>query len=80
VITAYIADGCPHCRALLADLDRRRVLHTVVDLSATPERWAEVVRLTWGRRLPIVVDHERVSVGFAGGSSALAELGLDTLP
>lgn len=78
MITVYVVLRCPHCRALLADLERRRVPHAVVDLDSTPQRWREVAGLTWERRVPLVVDHERVSVGF-GGSSSLAELGLDGL-
>jgi glutaredoxin len=73
-ITVYVAAGCPHCERLLADLRRRAVPHDVVDLSATPERVAEVEALTWDRRVPVVVDHERCSVGYAGASSSLDEL------
>jgi len=35
------------------------------------------VALTWDRRVPVIVDHERFSVGFAGGSSTFAELGIE---
>ena len=73
----YVADGCPHCAGLLRDLDRRRVRFEVVNLSHAPERIMEVVALTRERRLPLTVDHERVAVGFSGGSSSFAELHLD---
>jgi glutaredoxin len=76
VISVYVANGCPHCRALLEDLRRRRVAFTVVNLTLEPGRIAELVTLTWERRLPVLVDHERLSVGFAGGSSAFADLGI----
>jgi glutaredoxin len=75
-ITVYVAAGCPHCERLLADLRRRAVPHAVVDLAAAPERAAELAALTWDRRVPVVVDHERCSVGFAGAASALADLGI----
>ena len=75
-LTVYVADGCPHCAALVEDLSRRRVAFTTVNLSAEPERIAEVAALTWERRLPVTVDHERCSVGFAGKSSTFAGLGL----
>ncbi len=75
-LVVYVADGCPHCAALLADLATRKVAITVVNLSANPERIAEVAALTWERRLPLTVDHERCSVGFRGGSSSFGELGL----
>jgi len=75
-ITAYVAEGCPHCAALLADFERRHVGVNVISLSRHPERAAEVLALTRTPRLPVVVDHERASIGFAGRSSTFAELGL----
>ncbi|MGD1148344.1 MAG: hypothetical protein ABR961_10400 [Thermoanaerobaculaceae bacterium] len=75
-LTVYVADGCPHCAVLLADLARRRVRFAVVNLSTSPERLADVFAATWERRLPVTVDHERCSVGFQGRSSSLVELGL----
>jgi glutaredoxin len=79
-VTVYVADGCPHCARLLEDLRRRRVAHASVNLSQQPERAREVMELTWDRRLPVVVDHERFTIGFAGGASTFAELGLAVPP
>jgi glutaredoxin len=76
-VTVYVASGCPFSARLLADLRRRAVAHECIDLTASPERAAEVVALTWDRRVPVVVDHERFTVGFAGGSSTFEELGID---
>jgi len=75
-IRVYVADGCPHCARLLSDLRRRCVPFEEVNLSREPARLTELVALTWERRLPAVVDHERCSIGFAGCSSSLAEVGL----
>ncbi len=72
----YVADGCPHCARLLEDLARRRVRVTVVNLSTEAFRVAEVAAVTRERRLPVLVDHERCSIGFAGASSSFAELGV----
>jgi glutaredoxin len=76
-VVVYVADKCPHCRRLLDDLRRRSVDCTVVDLDREPRRIAEVVGLSWDHRVPLVVDHEVVTVGFQGLSSTLAELGLE---
>ena len=76
MITIFVADGCPHCAALLADFEHRHIAVTVVNLSREPQRAAEVLALTRTPRLPVVVDHERTSIGFAGRSSTFAELGL----
>ena len=76
-VTVYTADGCPHCSALVADLETRRVRFLEVNLSREPERLPELGQLSWEHRLPVVVDHERVSIGFRGGSSTFAEVGLE---
>jgi glutaredoxin len=75
-VTVYVADGCTDCADLLADLARRRVACKVVNLTHEPTRLAELAALTWERRLPVTVDHERCSIGFAGRSVAWTELGL----
>ncbi len=75
-VTVYVADGCTECADLLADLARRRVSFEVVNLTRDPARLAELAALTWERRLPVTVDHERCSIGFAGRSSSWNELGL----
>ncbi len=76
MILVYVADGCPFCELLLADLKRRRVAFAVVNLSREPERIGELARWTFQRAVPVVVDHERCSVGFHGQSTELAALGL----
>ncbi len=76
-IMVYVADGCPHCEALVSDFRRRGVVFTEVNLSREPERMEGLRALSWEHRLPVVADHERVSIGFRGGSSTYAELGLE---
>ncbi|MEP0774062.1 MAG: hypothetical protein HRF46_06835 [Acidobacteriota bacterium] len=77
MITVFVVAECPHCAALIADLERRHVGYRCVDLRRESGRLEELKRLTWERRLPVVVDHERCSVGFCGGSSTWLELGLE---
>ncbi len=76
MIRVYVAEGCPHCQRLLADLRRRRVSFDLVNLTANPERMGELATLTFQPAVPVVVDHERYTVGFAGGFTLLADLGL----
>ena len=75
-VTVYVADGCPGSAALLEDLRRRHVAFNIVNLTVEPGRIAELVALTWERRLPVLVDHERCSVGFGGQSTAFSDLGM----
>lgn len=77
-ILVFTADGCPHCAALVEDFNRRGVVFREINLSREPEQMERLRQLSWEHRLPVVADHERVSIGFRGGSSSYAELGLDS--
>lgn len=76
-LLAFTADGCPHCAALLDDFRLRGVKFREINLSRNPEEMKHLRRLSWEHRIPVVVDHERVSIGFRGGSSSYEELGLE---
>ena len=76
-ILVFTADGCPHCRALCEDFDRRGVVFREINLSRDPDQMEFLRGLSWEHRLPVVADHERVSIGFRGGSSTFADLGLE---
>ena len=76
-ILVFTADGCPHCRALCEDFDRRGVVYREINVSREPSEMGRLRDLVWEHRLPVVADHERVSIGFLGESSTFAELGLE---
>jgi len=76
-IFVFTADGCPHCRALCEDFNRRGVVYREINLSRLPEEMERLRQLSWEHRLPVVADHERVSIGFRGKSSTFGELGLE---
>ena len=76
-ILVFTADHCPHSQALLADFRRRGVRFEEVNLSSDPDGLARLSELSWEHRVPVVVDHERVSIGFRGHSSTFAEVGLE---
>ena len=76
-ILVFTADGCPHCRALCEDFDRRGVVYREINLCREPDEMTRLQELVWEHRLPVVADHERVSIGFRGQSSSFAELGLE---
>ena len=76
-ILVFTADGCPHCRALCEDFDRRGVVYREINLCREPDEMAHLQTLIWEHRLPVVADHERVSIGFRGQSSSFADLGLE---
>ena len=76
-LLVFTADGCAHCEAAVADFRARGVRFREVNLSREPEEMRSLQTVCWEHRLPVIVDHERVSVGFQGGSSTFAELGLE---
>ena len=76
-IIVFTADRCPHCAALCADFDRRGVVYREVNLGREPDEMERLRDLSWEHRLPVVADHERISIGFRGGSSTFTELGLE---
>ena len=76
-VRVFTADGCEHSKRLLENFHLRSVRFEEINLSAQPEMIEELRRLVWERRLPVVVDHERVSIGFEGGSSTFDELGIE---
>jgi hypothetical protein len=76
-ILVFTADGCPHSRALCDDFDRRGVVYREINLSREPGEMDRLRELVWEHRLPVVADHERVSIGFRGKSSTFADLGLE---
>ena len=68
---------CPHSQALVADYRRRGVVFREIPLGADPAAMDRLRFLCWEHKLPVVIDHERISVGFGGKSSTFGELGLD---
>lgn len=76
-VVVFTADDCPHCAALVQDFQRRGVDFREINVSREPDQMSRLRELTWEHRLPVVADHERVTIGFAGGSSTYKELGLE---
>jgi glutaredoxin len=69
-VTLYTVTGCRFCAAMRAELERRAVAYTEIDVARQPERVAELVKLTRGRRIvPVVVEAGGISVAPGGGST-----------
>ncbi len=66
-VTIYTKPGCPFCIAVKADLKLKGVEYIEHSVKADPQRLEEMLRLNGGqRKVPTIVDGERVTVGFAG--------------
>ena len=65
-VTIYIKEGCPYCRALKDDLDKKGVEYEEVDVVIDPEYQEKVVELAKSKVVPVMVEDGRVTVGFGG--------------
>lgn len=66
-VTIYTKPGCPFCMAAKADLKLKGVEYIEYNVKADPKKLKEMLQLNGGqRKVPTVVDEERVTVGFAG--------------
>lgn len=66
-VTIYTKPGCPFCIAAKADLKLKGVGYIEYNVKADLQRLEEMLQLNGGqRRVPTIVDGERVTVGFAG--------------
>ena len=66
-VTIYTKPGCPFCMAVKADLKFKGVAYTEYNVKADAQRLEEMLQLNGGqRKVPTIVDGERVTVGFAG--------------
>ncbi len=67
---------CPHSQALLEDFRRRGVVFIQIDV-AEPGALERLRTLCWEHRLPVVADHERITIGFRGQASTFEALRLE---
>lgn len=66
-MTIYTKPGCPFCMAVKADLKLKGVEYTEYNVAADTQRLAEMLQLNGGqRKVPTIVEGEKVTVGFAG--------------
>jgi arsenate reductase-like glutaredoxin family protein len=75
-LLVFVHPDCAASRNLLEDFRRRRVRFTEIDVTTGPEAMERLREWSWESRLPVVVDHERVSIGFRGASTSFDALGL----
>ncbi len=68
MITIYTKTGCPYCAAAKEDLEKRGISYKEINLTDEPDKIDEMVKLSGGRIVPVIVDENgEVTVGFGGG-------------
>ena len=66
-LVLYTHPDCGYSSQARDELVQNEIEFTEIDLSKTPEAWAEVERLTGGdRTMPVMVEGDLVTVGFHG--------------
>jgi glutaredoxin 3 len=65
-VTIYIREGCPFCKALKEDLDKKGVKYKEIDVIKNPEYQEELMKLAKRKAVPVMVENGKVTVGFGG--------------
>ena len=65
-VTIYIREGCPFCKALKEDLDKKGVKYKEIDVIKNPEFQEELFKLAKRKAVPVMVEDGKVTVGFGG--------------
>ena len=66
-ITIYTKTDCPHCKAVKEEFQSRNVRYTEINVSENPDKIEELVRVAGVRKVPVIVEEGRVTVGYNGG-------------
>jgi glutaredoxin len=65
-VTIYIREGCPFCKILKEDLDKKGVKYKEIDVIKNPEYQEELLKLAKRKAVPVMVEDGKVTVGFGG--------------
>jgi glutaredoxin len=57
---------CPHTQAARDDYEKRGIPYEYHDVKAEPQAFAEMMSLSRGNKVPVIVEDGRVTVGFGG--------------
>lgn len=66
-VTIYTKNGCPYCSAAKERLANQGLKFIEINLSQYPDKIAELVSLSGHRKVPVIVDNGKVTVGLNGG-------------
>lgn len=66
-VKIYTKEGCPYCSNAIKLLKERGVDFEEINLTREKDRIGEIISLTGGRKVPVLVEDGNVEVGFQGG-------------
>ena len=66
-VTIYTKHGCPHCTRAKQSYAEKNIEFVEINLSDDPDKIEELVKIAGVRKVPVIVDQGKVTVGFNGG-------------
>jgi glutaredoxin 3 len=67
MVRIFGKEACPYTEAAIEDCVRRGVAHEYLDVKRNADAMAEMLVLSGGRRrVPVIVEGDRVTIGFGG--------------
>ena len=66
-VTIYTKTGCPYCAAACKYLEERGTPFQEINVSLQPDKKEELIKVSGGRKVPVIVEGGKVTVGFNGG-------------
>ena len=68
-VTIYTKVGCPYCDAAKTYFKQEGIEYNELDVKKDPGAGAKAEELANGaRRVPVIVEGDKVTIGFRGGS------------
>jgi len=66
-VTIYTKTGCPYCAAARQYLEEQGISFREINVSQQPDKREELIKVSGGRQVPVIVDGNKVTIGFNGG-------------
>ena len=65
-IKIYTKPTCPYCAAATEDSQKRGVDYTEIDVTAGNDALEELMKVSGGQKVPVIVTNGEVTIGFGG--------------
>jgi glutaredoxin 3 len=67
MVLIFGKDGCPYTEAAIEDCEARGIAHQYLNVKQQPAELERMLVYSKGkRRVPVIVDGEKVTIGFGG--------------
>jgi glutaredoxin len=65
-VIIYTTPDCPFCKAAKEDLQKRDIEYQEIDVAQNPEAEEKVMQLAGKRVVPVIIEGQKVTIGFKG--------------